>query len=85
VRKPPQLHDKLDGHKRKQNLEPASHLDHCSEALDFVLMSRQQARGEHVAPEGAAFAEGDLELNGVGVVALAREHGHGVVEDAAGH
>lgn len=44
-------------------------------------MTGEELGREDVGPEAVIFAEGDLEVDRIGDMALAGEHGHGVVED----
>lgn len=76
-----QLHQELDWQKREEDLAGAHDVQHAREALDLLLVALEQLGGVDVGPKGVALAERDVQLDGVGGVALAREHGEGVVED----
>lgn len=83
VREEEQLQQDLQRHEREEDLEPSRDLQHKRKPLDLLLMLGQQFGGEDIRPEFLVFAERHLQLDRIGVVALAGEHGHGVVEDVA--
>lgn len=71
----------FNGDEGEEEFEPANNLEHCVEASDFFLVPCEELSGEDIGPEDVVFAERNVEIDGIGVVALSCEHGHGVVED----
>ena len=77
------LEEDFNGDKREEELKPADDFEHYIEPLDLFLVSCEELRGKNISPEDVVFAERDVKIHRVGMMALSREHGHGVVEDVA--